>query len=315
MSFWDAFEDGISFFNQPSMDSRRIFQLSLLSDQPLLPDSPCPTDSNCTFSISFAAPSYKCEHRDDFGGIRTYNLSQMAPFGDLLYASYSSFEEDFVGRPLGWNRTVPNNDTGVFKQEPSLWVAWAFNTTLLATVENTTQWNTTYWPHQLTTHIMECSFWNSTYGYNLSYRQGKMTVNGSGVRQDTLMLPPGSVMDPYMETYMEWAGFHGTGWLYRTMLAGNISQKGQQDYVITESDISQTNILDPGNGMPYDEDLGPAIEKSFHNVYLSFLADIKQQSQLFVDMPCEASAHVLVWSYCWNIYAGRSRIWGEGWMR
>ena len=81
------------------------------------------------------------------------------------------------------------------------------------------------------------------------------------------------------------------------MLAGNISQKGQASYVITESDISQTSILDPGSGLPYDEDLGPAIENSFHNVYLSFLADSKQQSQLFVDIPCEASAHVLVWSY------------------
>jgi hypothetical protein len=81
------------------------------------------------------------------------------------------------------------------------------------------------------------------------------------------------------------------------MLAGNISQKGQADWVMTESDISQTDILDPGNGMAYEEDLGPAIEASFHNVYLSFLADLKQRSQLFVDLPCKASAHVLVWRY------------------
>lgn len=205
MSFWDTFDNTTSFFNQPSMDSRRNFQLSLLSDQPLQPDSPCPTDSNCTFSLAFAAPSYKCEPRDDFGGMRTYNLSQMAPQGDLLYASYSSFEEDFVGRPLGWNRTVPNNDTGVFRREPSLWVAWVYNTTLPATVENSTRWNTSYWGHQLIQRVMECTFWNSTYSYNLSYLQGKMNVDDYSVRQDVLMLPEGSVMAPYMPNYMEWS--------------------------------------------------------------------------------------------------------------
>jgi len=81
------------------------------------------------------------------------------------------------------------------------------------------------------------------------------------------------------------------------MLAGNISQKGAAEYVITESDISQTTILDPGNGMPVCRDLAPYIEQSFHNVYLSFLSDVKQKSQMFVDMPCQASKHVLVWSY------------------
>lgn len=187
------------------MDSRRMFQLSLLSDTLLQPENPCPADSNCTFSISFAAPSYKCEPRDDFGGQRTYNRSQLAPFGNLLYASYSSFEEDFVGRPIGWNRTVPNNDTGVFKSEPTLWVAWAYNTTLPATAENATQWNTSYWPHQLVSHVMECTFWNSTYSYTLSFLQGKMNVTDYSVRQDTVMLPEGKVMAPYMNTYMEWS--------------------------------------------------------------------------------------------------------------
>ena len=205
MSFWDELQGGTSYFNQPSMDSRRNFQLSLLSDQTLQPDSPCPTDSNCTFSISFAAPSYKCEHRGDFGGMQAYNKSQMAPMGDLLYASYSAFGEDFVGRPIDWNRTVPNNDTGVFKREPSLWVAWVYNTTLPATAENSTLWNTTYWPHQLETHVMECTLWNSTYSYKMSYLQGKMNVTDYSVRQDVLMLRPGDIMDPYMNTYMQWA--------------------------------------------------------------------------------------------------------------
>lgn len=81
------------------------------------------------------------------------------------------------------------------------------------------------------------------------------------------------------------------------MLSGNISQKGQSSYVITESDISQTDIIDPGSGFSYGSDLSPFIEEYFHNVYLSFLSDAKQNSQVFVDLPCQASAHLLVWNY------------------
>ena len=44
-------------------------------------------------------------------------------------------------------------------------------------------------------------------------------------------------------------------------------------------------------------DLTPTIEAYFHRIYLSFLADPIQQSQLYQDAPCEVSAQVLVWNY------------------
>ena len=68
MSYWDMFDNGTNYYNQPSMDHRKLFQLSMLSSSPLQPANPCPSDSNCTYSISFIAPSYKCEERADFGG-------------------------------------------------------------------------------------------------------------------------------------------------------------------------------------------------------------------------------------------------------
>lgn len=67
--------------------------------------------------------------------------------------------------------------------------------------------------------------------------------------------------------------------------------------MITNSDISQTKILDPGNGLAMAEDIGPAFELSFQNIYLSMLSDIKQYSQTLVNLPCEVSENVLVWSY------------------
>lgn len=205
MSYWDFFDNGTYFYNSPSMDHMKIFQLTMLSSNPLQPENPCPADTNCTYTVSFNAPSYKCEEHDDFGGPRTYNLTDLAPYGGLLYASYSSVDEDYVGRPLNWNRTNPDNDTGIFHQEPSFWLGWVINTTNPVTPEDATKWNTTKWRYQLVPHVMECHFYNSTYSYNLSFLQGKMTVNQASVVPNRLLLPPGEFMAPYMDIYQEYS--------------------------------------------------------------------------------------------------------------
>lgn len=205
MSYWDAFPNGTYFYNSPSMDHMKMFQLSMLSSSPLQPDNPCPADTNCTYSVSFDAPSYKCEEKDDFGGPRTYNLTDMAPYGNLLYASYSSEEEDYVGRPLNWNRTDPNNETGVFRTEPSFWLGWVINTSIPATPDDADRWNITKWRYKLVPHAMECVLYNSTYSYNLSFLQGKMTINDAKIVPNTPLLPKGKIMAPYMDIYQEYS--------------------------------------------------------------------------------------------------------------
>ncbi|KAK4227295.1 hypothetical protein QBC38DRAFT_455389 [Podospora fimiseda] len=298
--FWDDWiRPNTAFYNQPSMDARRLFQLAMLSKEPLQPQSPCPSDSNCTYSLSFHAPAYKCENRDDFGGSnQLYKMSQMVPFGNLTYASYSSEDEDTVGRPQYWDIKNVTEDTGVFHKEPTLWVSWVWNSTLPVTPENATQWNTASWSHQWNTHVMECTLWNSSYSYTLSYLQGKMNVTESTVRHDHVLLAEGQVKKPDDDNYMEFSAFHGTAFLYRQMLLGNFTQPRQDTWMMTESAISQTSsILDPGSGFAYEEDLRPYVEKAFQNIYLSYLSNDVQVAQRYHDVTCEVSKHVLSWNY------------------
>lgn len=67
--------------------------------------------------------------------------------------------------------------------------------------------------------------------------------------------------------------------------------------MITESDISQTLLIDPGNGFPISPDVPGTIEAGFQNIYLSLLSDTLQYSQIFVDVPCQTTLHVMVWKY------------------
>jgi hypothetical protein len=299
------------------MDLRRIFELAMLSTNPIQPDrnfsadpvyvnplqqaNPCPQNSNCTFSVSFFAPSYQCTEREDFGGLQIFNRSQLAPYGDLLYASYSSIPEDDGGRPLDWNVDNPNNDTGVFTQEPSLWIGYTWDTGLPATIENATQWNTSYWRTQMNAHILECTLHNATYHITLSFISSMMQVHGADYRvvYGPPLLSPGQAMRPFMPTYMEFSGFHASGVLYRQLLAGNVSQAGDGDdsWAITYSDISETDITDPGSGMPHEEALGPYIEAGFQSIYLAMLSDTKQVSQFPDANPCDIEMNVLVWRY------------------
>ncbi|OIW29243.1 hypothetical protein CONLIGDRAFT_411841 [Coniochaeta ligniaria NRRL 30616] len=315
MSFWDMYDNTTSYYAGPSMDLRRTFNLAMLSTNPIQPDrswttdpiyinplqpnNPCPTDSSCTYSVTFNAPSYKCEERDEFGGNTTLKKSMLAPYGDLVYVSYSSVDEDNVGRPLDWNTTDPTYDnTGTWTQEPSVWFGYSYNTTKNATAENATQWNTTNWPAQLTHHVIECSLYNATYSFTLSFLiSGVMVVTGYSIDYIGPLLPQGQTMAPWMPTYMEFSGFHAGGYLYRNLLSGNVTQEGDWTWAITNSDISQTDITDPGTGLSHEDALGPYIETGFQSIYLAMLSDWKTYAQNFSSLPCEVNMHLLVWRY------------------
>lgn len=66
---------------------------------------------------------------------------------------------------------------------------------------------------------------------------------------------------------------------------------------MTESDISQTLLIDPGTGFPISPNVPGTIEAGFQTIYLSLVSDTLQYSQVTVDLPCHTSLHVMVWNY------------------
>jgi hypothetical protein len=314
MSFWEQYENTTSYFAGPSMDLRRTFDLSMLSTNilqrdrpwskdpiyinPLQPNNPCPAKSDCSYNVKFHAPSYKCEEREEFGGPTTLKKNMLVPYGELLYVSYSSAEEDDLGRPLDWDTRNPNyTNIGTFTHEPSVWFGFTYYTNENSTAANATQYNITQWPIQITQHVIECSLYNATYNFRLTFTSGLMSVNHYSVDYLRPLLLEGEVMAPWMPTYMEFSGYHAAGYLYRNLLSGNLTQKSDADWAVTHSDISLTDITDPGTGMSHEDLLGPYIETGFQFVFLSMLSDWKTYGQVFTPLPCDVTEHVLVWRY------------------
>lgn len=196
LSYWNTRSDGRYIYDQPSSELSRISQLSFLSfTGPLKAASPCPSNKACAYSMNTAMPAYRCENRSEFGGEnpRGYNKSQLSPTGLLLYLSYSSFEEGDGGKPLSWsNMTLSNPEIGVFEKVPSFWVGWVTGPTL----EN---------PHLETAHIMECTMYDATYTYNLTYAEGQVIINQINTVFNGPVLPANSTKAPWDDDYQQFS--------------------------------------------------------------------------------------------------------------
>ncbi|KAI1759467.1 hypothetical protein GGR53DRAFT_142390 [Hypoxylon sp. FL1150] len=289
LSYWNIYTnpqtglDDRYIYDSPTSELSRISQLSFLSSiGPLGYLSPCPSSESCTYYMDLSIPAYKCETRDEFGGENPqgYNKSQFAPTGRLLYASYSSFSEDQGGKPLSWaNMTSSAPDFGVWKELPSLWVGWATN------------------PDQYVSHIMECMMYSAGFGYNITFSGDGMTVDPGESNLKQPLLPEGSSKTPEDEDYQQFSGYHAAGYLFRNFLSGNISLSEDGTYWIDETDILQSNIINPDTGLPVDSNFETAVEQRFNDLFLSMFADDRLHSQITSNISCSVVSSILVWNY------------------
>lgn len=195
---WDIRADGKYYYDRPSPQLQRIFTLATLTTTgPIQPSNPCPGGTNCTYVVSFDAPAYGCEERDEFGGpYQQVSKSDLAPTGNLLYTSYSSYPmglEDEYGTPISWeNMSLSDPMLGVFTGLPSLWLGWC----TADSVPNS------LWAN-LTPHIAECQMYDATYTFEFVFENGQMSINGSSTKLNNLLLPSGSVMSPNTTEYLQ----------------------------------------------------------------------------------------------------------------
>ncbi len=164
----------------PSGSLKRASHLALLSSTgPLQPPSPCPQGCNCTYQVSFSAPSFRCTDRPDFGGRAQFRAAQLLPNGTLFYASYSSSmlpgnDETELGMPRWWDGpSIAASDRYGFKEMPAVWVGWVTPPHEADDASKKTE--------GIVPHVMECNLFNSTYSYNLSFLGGKCLAKRLGV--------------------------------------------------------------------------------------------------------------------------------------
>ncbi|RDW70126.1 hypothetical protein BP5796_08523 [Coleophoma crateriformis] len=291
--------DNLTFYyNSPSMDLKRFFELASLSDSGFLKlPNPCQSGSNCSYNYSFDGPSYNCQERADFANSTSLNKSMLIPTGEWLYLSPSQTLEDPYGRPDLWLDMTADNETdiGTFFEEPSLWIGYVDNTTERLDVDASAAWY-----YRMEPHVFECILYNATYNYTMTFINGDMNIGSLAVYPVSPLLSAGSTMPPTDPNYEAFSAYHAVGFLYRRALSGNMSQTsdhGLQDYAISNSAIQEIpGLLDPDTQAPLP-DFPSRVERQFSNIILSLAADLNLYSQVNITTQCPTSTIVLKWKY------------------
>lgn len=172
-------EGFFDYYDQPSKIARRLAFSSayLKKAQPRERAAIefCGQGWNCTYSINFLAPGYKC---DDISyaapSDAPFTINQIAPQGDFIY--HAEVDQGDYKRPqVPTTEGVPSDPSpypaslGVFESEPILWIGYTENTTKKYE-ENSPYAKKWVWIHD--PKMFKCVMHHTNYTFDMRYQGG-----------------------------------------------------------------------------------------------------------------------------------------------
>ena len=272
-------------YDMPSFINQRLSSQSIFNQGATGPvDSPC-RSINCTYSIIFDGPGYKCERIEDGDELYArapFKRSKLAPDGDLFYLSdvdQGDFKKPNL-RPT--DPTLdPNWIVGTFHFEPELWLGYTVNTT--ERVENDNPWKervngtlVNRWTHKLEAIMFHCEHYHVNYEVKVFYINGVQHVNVTRVYYlEPVMTTkygekpePRRFMRPGEKGYKLMAVYHALGAQMRSYLRGYIKYANNRPKAtppVTTTQLSMTNIVDQRTAFPKN-DLDHRVQKFYEDI-------------------------------------------------
>ncbi|KAK6700581.1 hypothetical protein SNK05_013409 [Fusarium graminearum] len=301
------------YYNVPSSALDRIaagvFSSSQTTYKANISKEICGEGWDCSTTIHFVAPGYKCEElargvgskMKQFGNAEApFNLSHLVPDGNYTYLANTDLGEYM--RPQMDNLTVggipsqedgpdfPKN-LGVFRTEPSIWIGYA--EVQDHTKEHAKDKNTDGWYDDYTPVIFACDHWEVNYTVTFNYTAGfqkyditdrdykKKIIDtewSSWTNESTDGTADGNVAEPeknYVSPrqdyarYRRIAAFHSLGLRLREMLFGNVKVQGT---VLADGTITTTNLLDRHESLAI-HDFQREVSRTYEDLIISLLSD------------------------------------------
>ncbi|PSN68309.1 hypothetical protein BS50DRAFT_492588 [Corynespora cassiicola Philippines] len=281
------------YYDQPSSDVTRtsLMVAYSLKDQPLNRQDArivsCGGHYNCTYSISFVGPGYKCDNVamgvGDKGKLEQvgapFNISTLVPEGKHAY--YAEVDIGDYKRPQSNNLSndggIPlpgtiTNDLGVFKSEPVLWIGYSINTTE-PLADNDPFANR--WTHRFEPHIFMCEHYETKYTVEFNYSEPFVStkfsydflapvVNTNFSRRDDGTMnydnpsPPENFVSPRTDVprYKKAAAYHAMGQSLRKFLRGKVElepPKPGPSYAKVYSEVTMTRLVSNSSDTPLSD--------------------------------------------------------------
>ncbi|KAK3389523.1 hypothetical protein B0H63DRAFT_463906 [Podospora didyma] len=266
----------------------------------------CGLGWNCSYTVSFTAPGYKCESVARGRNDNTDKLAQLgSPFDttDLLPdGSYSYIAHGYLGDyyPIqidAGDGGVPNmpppfpNNLGAFRTEPVLWIGhsdWTDTDRLppLNRSASDSSWNTSYIPS-----VFRCEHYVTDYRVQFNHSMSDMTttilhktyrhrvmnttfVPGvdaiDGTKDNITATPMSNYISPLnLETYRLTAAYHSLGLQMRYNINGSIRR---DSFVFANTEAMKTRLINKSTYLVVPNFM-EKIQSFYENIILSLLAN------------------------------------------
>lgn len=311
-------QDGyFDYYDQPSKIARRLaFSSAYLKKAQARERAAaefCGTGYNCTYSINFMAPGYKCEDVSDAAPMDApFTIDQIAPQGDLIY--HAEVDLGDYRRPQApTTEGVPDpgypENLGVFEDEPVLWIGYTENTTTRYPEDSpyAKKW---VWVHE--PKLFKCVMHHTNYTFEMRYRPAQnatlkqrdflypvidTTVQSTSNNTPFLATPSANFISPRTNTtaYKLAAAYHSMGAMLRSFLRGDI-EKTSDTFIITRSDISETRLMDGRTSYP-QPNLMDAVQSLFEDMLLTLLSEPTLVAAETQAVECVKSRTMIVYIY------------------
>jgi hypothetical protein len=273
---------GFDFWDQPSFQFEHVVQLSTLLREPVVRKNPgldvCGSGWDCSFSIKFTGPGYKCTEVANGVGqaprklgkaVAPFNPDIIAPTGNFTFVALSmlgeyahpQFDNPMRGGAVPEGEPVPPY-LGTLRTEPVIWVGYA-------AVDNPSDANQPAnrsdprWDTAFTPKIFGCEHYETEYEVDFNYTgtEQKTTVRNrtflapiidttfqpglntvGGTKDNTTALPISNWLFPQadVQKYRKVAAYHAVGFQFRKFLNGTVEKPGN----VLATKAMQTRLLD-----------------------------------------------------------------------
>lgn len=267
----------------------------------------CSEGWNCSYTINFIGPGYKCTELASGVGSKVkklggseapFNMSMMAPEGNFTYLAETHRGEygaqqitnhTFGGVPT-FKPPYPKN-MGAFRTEPIIWIGYVtVNDTSLRQPlgRDASDWYEAYKPV-----IFGCEHYDVNYTVNFKYAQGQQfhrvidrkflnqvvdtrylsnqSDTDERLKDRTVATPEENYVLPNdLHRYRRVAAYHVLGSGLRQYLNGSIAIKGGQQMV--NSKLRDTSLLTQPHYLPV-HNLHKAIQNMYEDLLISLLSE------------------------------------------
>jgi hypothetical protein len=308
------------YYDQPSKNARRLAFGSAYQKQPQEREEAstqfCGQGWNCTYSINFVAPGYKCDDVSDSDATDApFTIDMLAPKGNFIYNAVVD-QNNYMNPQIDTTDGVPTDpppypdSLGIFESEPILWIGYADRTDTPYEADSpyAKQWEVVHEPR-----MFKCVMHYTNYTFEMHYQpKQNATVkqrdflrpvietaleSSQGNRSDFIATPSSNFIRPRddIPAYKLTATYHSMGALLRNFLRGNI-EKTEDMFVITRSDISETRLMDGQTAYPLGH-LMEAVQSLFEDMLLTLLSEPDLVAAENQEVPCEKFRTAIVYAY------------------